>query len=456
MGSPITFSGFNSIDFNVVLNAIMAQESVPLQALQAHQRELQATDSTYGQLVTKLDALRTASGALSSSSTLTTYAATSSDTTALTVSASSGAAAGRYDIKVTELARAQVTVSNTFAPDANTTVVATGGSLTIGTEQITIAGSVTLSQLAAAINADTNSPASASIIATEPGKYRLVLTSKDAGAVNAFTITNQLTAATITFTDTDNDGTSGDSDADNAVKATSASLLVNNIQVTSDSNTVVDAVPGVTLTLLQQDPAKTVVVTVARDDEDLADRVNAFVASFNDLVKFAGDQNDASKDGTVGSIGHDSLLRGLRNSLRTALMGAHGTGSFTRLAEVGIGFTRTGELSFDQAAFTTALESDPAAVQSLFTDAASGAFTSVNTLIDDYTDAGGFLPDARTRLSDEISRIGRNIDNMQARLAIRRAALQQEFTAADEAMTRLNSQKSALSGFSSDLISSNF
>jgi len=95
-------------------------------------------------------------------------------------------------------------------------------------------------------------------------------------------------------------------------------------------------------------------------------------------------------------------------------------------------------------------------VQALFTDASSGAFTSINTLIDDYTDAGGFLPDARTRLSDEISRIGRNIDSMQARLAIRRAALQQEFTAADAAMTRLNSQKSALTSFSSDLMSSNF
>ena len=456
MGSPITFSGFNAIDFNVVLNAIMAQESAPVQALQAHQRELEATDTTYGQLVTKLDALRTSSGALSNASTLTTYAATSSDTTALTVSATVGAAAGRYEIKVNELARAQVTVSNTFAPDASTTIVATGGSLTIGTEQITIAGPVTLTQLAAAINADADSPATASIIATEPGKYRLVLTSKDTGAANAFTITNQLTAGTITFTDTDNDGTSGDSDADNAVKATSASLLVNNIQVTSDSNTVVDSVPGVTLTLLQQDPAKTVVVTVGRDDEDLADRVKAFVASFNDLVKFADDQNEGSKDGTVGNIGRDSLLRGLRNALRTALMGAHGTGSFTRLAEVGVGFTRTGELSFDQTAFTTALESDPAAVQALFTDASSGAFTSINTLIDDYTDAGGFLPDARTRLSDEISRIGRNIDSMQARLAIRRAALQQEFTAADAAMTRLNSQKSALTSFSSDLMSSNF
>src|SRR5262249_18256397 len=269
MGSPITFSGFNSIDFNVVLNAIMQQESAPLQALQDKQTELQATSTTYGKLATKLDALRTASGALSDSSTVATYAATSSDTTALTTSASAGAIGGRYEVQVNELARAQVTVSSTFAPDTNTTIVATGGSLTIGTEQVTLSGPVTLQQLAAAINADANSPASASIIATQPGQYRLLLTSKDTGQTNAFTMTNQLPAGTIAFADADNNGVSGDTASDNAVNATDASVLINNIAVTSTSNTLNDAIPGVSLTLQQKDPTKTVVVTVNRDDDNL-------------------------------------------------------------------------------------------------------------------------------------------------------------------------------------------
>jgi flagellar hook-associated protein 2 len=359
-------------------------------------------------------------------------------------------------VKVNQLARAQVTVSNTFAPDTNTTIVATGGSLTVGTEQINITGSVTLQQLAATINADANSPASASIIATEPGKYRLVLTSKDTGEANAFTITNQLTGGTIAFADANNDNVSGDSASDNAVNATDASLLINNIAITSTTNTLDAAIPGVTLTLQQQDPAKTVVVSVDRDDESLANRIDAFVASYNDLVKFADAQATASNNGTVGAIGRDSVLRGLRGSLRDALLGAHGSGTLTRLAEVGLGFTRTGQLTLDRSALTAALNSNPAAVQSLFADASSGAFGAINSLVDHYTDAGGFLPDARTRLSDEIARVGRQMDDMSARLAIRKAALQQEFTAADQAMTQLNSQKSSLASFSSDLISSNF
>src|SRR5262249_55560485 len=78
MGSPIPFSGFNQIDFNVVLNAIMQQESQPLQALQSHQRDLQATDSAFAQLASRLDTLRTAAADLSDSSGAIGLSATSS------------------------------------------------------------------------------------------------------------------------------------------------------------------------------------------------------------------------------------------------------------------------------------------------------------------------------------------------------------------------------------------
>src|SRR4029078_8819613 len=132
---------------------------------------------------------------------------------------------------------------------------ATGGSLTIGTEPITIAGPVTLKALVAAINADANAPATASTVASEPGKHRLVLPSKNTGEANAFTISNQLTAGTMTFADADGHNISGDRAADNAVNATNASFLINNIPVTSTTNTRTDAIPGVTLTLLQKDPA---------------------------------------------------------------------------------------------------------------------------------------------------------------------------------------------------------
>jgi flagellar hook-associated protein 2 len=116
-----------------------------------------------------------------------------------------------------------------------------------------------------------------------------------------------------------------------------------------------------------------------------------------------------------------------------------------------MGFTRTGQLTLDEAQLAEALQTNPDAVASLFADATTGAFASIRTLVTSYTTADGLVPDARMRLTDEITRLGARIADMEARLAIRREALRREFTAADQAMSRLNSQSGALAGFSASL-----
>jgi flagellar hook-associated protein 2 len=456
MGSPITFGGFNQIDFTVVLNAIMQQESRPLQVMQAHQSALQATDGNLLQLTAKLDALRDASAELSSPGSVLESAATSSNANAVATSGSSGALPGHYDIVVTQLARAQVTASASTTPDFDSTVVATGGSLTIGGVTVTFTGPVTLQELAAGINGTEGITVSATIVQVEPGAYRLVLTSHESGAGQAFTVENALTGAAVSFTDTDGDNVSGDSAADNAVQASDAALLVNNIAVISSTNTIVDAVPGLTLSLLKADPDETIAVTVTRDQESLVGRVETFVSAYNALVKFANEQTAAAAKGATGTLGRDALLRTLRNSLRTTLNSAYGTDGFTRLAEVGIGFTRTGELTLDKTRLATAVSSDEAAVHNLFAVSDGGVFGAVETLIEDYTRSGGLVPGARTRLNEELSRLGRRMEDMQARLAIRRLALQQEFIAADQAMARLNSQSDNLASVARGLTTTIF
>jgi flagellar hook-associated protein 2 len=453
MGSPITFSGFNQIDFNIVLNAVMQQESRPLQTLQAQQQTLQSTDSAYGELATQLSALEDAARALGSSTSGVSYAASVSDTSALTAATAIGAAEGRYDVVVQELARAQVTASASVAPDAGTTIVADGGSITIGGVAVTLTGPATLQDLAAAINA-AGAPATATVVQTGAAAYRLVLTSRDTGTAGAFTIQSGLSGSTLTFADADGNGVAGDSPADNAVAATDASLVVNGIAVTSASNTLADAIPGVTLTLLQKDPAKTITVGLTRDADATAAKVQAFIDAYNALVKFANDQSTAAGKGTAGTLGRDALLRSLRGQLRSTLAGAHGTGTFTRLAEIGIGFTRTGELTLDRARLDDAVKTDAGAVASLFAAQDAGVFRGVDTLLTEYTRSGGVVPDARLRISQEISRLGQRIDDMQARLAIRRAALQREYAAADAVMARLNSQSGSLASIASSLSSS--
>lgn len=453
MGSPITFSGFNNIDFTTVLNAIMQQESLPLNALANRQSALKAENSAYGVLATKLGALDSAAAALAHTDTVTKYRADSSNAAAVSVTSNGAVAAGQYDVVVNTLARAQVTASNTSAPDADTTVVATGGSLTIGGVAVTVAAGVTLQGLSDQINHTAGIGVTASVIQSAPGTFQLVLSGKEPGAANAFTVSNTLSGGLgVGFIDTDNDGLAGNSAADNAVGASNATLTVNNIPVSATTNTLTDVIAGVTLTLNKQDPASTVSVTVGRDDNDLTTRVKTFISAYNDLVAFTNSQRTAAAGGTTGTLARNPVLSGVRNQLRDALLGVYSGGLYGHLSEIGIGPDRTGLLTLDETTFAAAVAANPSEVAHLFTGSNNdGVFAAVDTFVTQYTQSGGFIPSATNQLTDELTRVGTSIASMQARLAIRRTALQQQFTAADVAMAQLKSQSSSLASFGASL-----
>ena len=76
-------------------------------------------------------------------------------------------------------------------------------------------------------------------------------------------------------------------------------------------------------------------------------------------------------------------------------------------------------------------------------------------MADGYIEVNGHLPDARARLTGEVSRLDARIASMEAILALRRQALQREYAAADAAMTRLNAQSGTLSNLGAALRSAN-
>jgi flagellar hook-associated protein 2 len=220
---------------------------------------------------------------------------------------------------------------------------------------------------------------------------------------------------------------------------------VNNVSVTSSTNTVDSAVPGATLTLLKQGP-DAIRVDVARNSADAAASVKTFVDAYNDLLSFYADQRTAAAAGKA-NIARDPLVLGLQGSLRSALSAEHLGGTYTRLAAVGLGFSATGKVTLDADVFSAAIASHPADVQKLFAGAAGGggAFGALDTLIDTYTQSGGLVSDARTRITAQVASISHRLDNMQARLDVRRLALQREYTATDLAMTQMNNAVSSLS-----------
>jgi len=430
VASPISFSGFNNIDFSSIVTALMQQASLPLTTLQTNQTAVKTQITQFSTLASRIGAVQSAAADLGDLTSISGFAGTSSDPTAVGVSTSSGAQAAHYDVVVSELARAQVTVSTSSAADSDTTVVASSGTITIGGVDVTIAGDVTLEGLASSINDTEDIGVTATVIRTAPDTYRLALTSRDSGAANAFTVTSGL--AGVTF-------------AGNAVEGGDASLLINGIPVTSSSNTLDNVVTGVTI-IAYKASADTVRVDVAPDGAALKAKVESFITAYNGLVAFIADQRTATRAGQAASIGSDPLLRQLHNSLRSSLLGAHGTETLTTLAEVGVEFTRTGTIELNDTVFESAMTSHTEAVKNLFA-ADDGVFSAVDTLLDDYSQANGFISSAKARLNAQVRRMDEQIVDMQDRLAIQRAALQMEFAAADAAISALNSQRDSLSNF---------
>jgi flagellar hook-associated protein 2 len=444
--ASVTLSGFNNIDFSAILEAVMVQERVPFTALGSKKAVLQQQNTQLGALAGKLSSLQSAADKLSAPDSLSVLTATSSDPAIVGVSTSSGSSAGVYDVVVSQRAKAQVTASTSTHGASD--VITTGGtlSLLVGNDppvNIVAAGNMTLRELADAIN-DADAGVQASVVQVTAGNYRLVLTSTQTGTENAFTFTSTL-GNTLAFGGSN--GTYGETGDGNAVDAQDAQVTVNNVQATSSTNTLTDVVPGVTLTLNDENEDKTVRVTVSRDAEGLRKQVDGFVKSYNDLVAWVNDQRTAATEGKT-NVAREAVVRGLHADLRAAILGEHGDGSLTRLASVGIGFDRTGQMTVDAGAFEDAVDANPAAVQELFAGTSDGttdgAFDDLSELVASYADSGGLVRKAQERIDDQVKQISGRMDVLDAQLTLRRSALQAEFIAADQAMQRLNSQVNSL------------
>lgn len=449
MGSPITLSGFNRIDWNQVLDAVMAQESQPLNRLETQKTTLQTQNTQFSTLAGKLSTLQSAVDALRDTESLALLSASSSDT-GVGVTATGGTVTGAYTVAITDLAKAQV-LTSTSSYASLTTVVATGGNLTItpavGSAVVIPAGaSITLQGLVDAINAEADSPVAASAVQTAPGTYKLMLTAKESGTANTFTVTKTLTGGGgLTFTDTDTDNVYGDSAADNTQNATNAALTVNGLAISSSSNTVENVIPGVTLTLEANNVTST--ITVARDVDGAKSLINKFITAYNDFITFTKDQTSAAVAGKA-SIGRDPILRGLRDAVGAALRDEYVEGGqYDVLAMIGVGFTQDGKLELDPDALEDALNTAPVDVQSLFsgTDGTGGVFGTLESLIDAYTQAGGLVADVKEQIDEQITALNKRMDDLEMRLLQRRKTLQKEYIAADLAMSRLNQQSGALS-----------
>ena len=149
-----------------------------------------------------------------------------------------------------------------------------------------------------------------------------------------------------------------------------ASLRINGITLTRSTNTVSDAVQGVTLDLAKAGEGEVVNVTITRDDTTaVKENIQAFVKDFNASMSLISQQfavDEKTQKG--GPLSGDSTVMAVQSQLRTALTGEISglKEGFNALVLVGISFDREGVLNIDEDALDTALTSNLDEVRRLF------------------------------------------------------------------------------------------
>ncbi|UZE97566.1 flagellar filament capping protein FliD [Alkalimarinus alittae] len=342
------------------------------------EEQVQAELSAVGRIRSALTDLRLPTRVLSNPNALQSLNAESSSSN-VSATAAEGAAVGQYSLEVTDLAQAH-SLSTAALADKNITSLGTGSlSITVGgvTKEITIDGSNnTLEGIANAVNAEEDLALNASVIDTGSG-FVLVFAAQNSGTENAIEISvndtgdgnsiDALGLSQLSFDGANNHLTE-------SVIAKDALFSINGIPISRQSNTVSDAIDGVTFTLAGKTNGSPATIAITQDTEKVLERIQTFVDAFNEVKTILNEVTafDPNSSEETGVLLGDSTVRSINAQLRGVLSqvvpGLDGS-AVRSLAEVGISTDRqTGMLTVDDDMFTKALTESPDDVIALFAE----------------------------------------------------------------------------------------
>lgn len=424
-----SISGISSgIDTKSLVDQIITLERRPAVALQAKIDDNTKRKSALSDVQTALAALQTAADALKTGTPFESYSVTASGADAsgkglVVATASSGASNGNYALIVQQLAAGQKTIATVGA--SSTAALGASGTFAINGQNVDVTDTDTLAQVRDKINALTvQSGVRATIVTGGPTDARLILNSTATGAAAAFTVSDVTgTVAGTTL------GLSGPP----SQTAQDAQFTIDGVSVSRATNTVTDAIPGVTVTLNAADPTRTATLAVERFKNTATDAVKTFVDAYNKVRSLVTSQSASN-----GALRGDALLRTITGSLSTAVLNPDGAlpGDMASLGAAGISLQKDGTLAVDSTKLSDAYGGRLDDLRALFTSRMGG----VSTYLDSLTQAGtGVLAERGTSIDGQSARMTTRISDLDARLDKKRTSLLAQYAKFEASLGRLKS-----------------
>ncbi len=447
MATPVFRAGglASGIDTNSIIDQLVTIESRPLTILKAKQSALKSQVSLLGDVASKLSALRDAAKALKSDGALSVVATTGQ--TGFSVAAGAGAQAGRYGIQVTALASEAKARSVGFAGDDAAVQAGTLNLNVMGTSyDVTINDGDSVADVAAAINASA-APVSATLISDGTQTYLSISNDETGFPVGG------VAGDALLITENYNGGAGQSLGLAMTSTAANAHFTVDGLPIERQSNEVSDVIQGVSFSLKALTAAPENVVLTSNVD-GTAEKLQTFITAYNDVASLVQKQL-AVTDGSnrQSTLAGDGTVRGLQQSLqRLVTTAVDGLGSVRTLADIGVKTGRDGSLSLDKNVLKTAVAREPAALNGLFSQAATGMGDVASQMVDRFTNStDGTLVLRQRGLNGAVDRLDDDQLRAQARIDAFRDRIVKQFTAMEKVVGSLNS----ISNFLSQNLSSN-
>lgn len=444
------YGGIGSgLDISTMVTQLVAADRAPQDArLNKLEANAKFKLSGLGTVTSAFDALKTALDTLQKADALAARTVTSSSSggssgqggtdTVLAASVGKSTPTGTYQVEVLSLASAHKLVG---------AGVETGTSFGAGTLQVgigdasvdvEIAAGATLADVRSAINAAAGKHGlQASLLTSDDGQH-LSLASAKSGAASAITVSVL----------SGDDGLQAVVDGlQEKSPASDARVAIDGLVTTSSSNTVADAVPGLTLKLKGTGTSS---VVVGADPSGSRAAVEGFVKAYNaalNAVATATSYNAETK--TPSSLTGDAQMRGAVAQLRGVMGDVLGTLAAQGLDARTLGLQTqghpnpNGNLVLDAAKFDAAMTDNAAKIIAAFTGE-DGVAARLNNVVKTYVGSDGSLTLRKKGLDDQVKDVTRQREALELRMSAAAARYKAQFVALDTLMGQMTTTSNYL------------
>ncbi len=463
----------SGLDISSIVTALVEADGAPKSAQLT--RLESSTTAKFTALGSFRSALSTFQGVLEKLNSADLYekrSATSGDSKTFSVTADSTASVGSYDVQVFNLAQSSKVA---LRGQANATDAIGTGTLTISAGDTSLDIKVTeannsLAGIRDAINAKSADSGISATVVSDPnggGGSRLVLSSNETGTGNDISVAVTTDAsdtgdlgvlaytppATSDYEPTEVDPL--DPLAPRVISyARDANLSIDGLSISSASNSISDAIDGVTLTLKAAqtqeaiDAGTSVKLSVGLDKSGVRTSLQSFVDGYNAMLKtihsltsvsaVGGDDGEPLAAALVG----DASVRSVVSALRTE-MSSVASGDIRILADLGITTQSDGTLAIDSDKLDDALDNNFDALSN-FLSGENGLMGRLDAKLEPYTKSGGIIEGRTTSLQNTLSGIDEQRERLEARLSSMETRLLAQFNAMDSLVANLSSTSTYL------------